>query len=361
MAFGDVIQSATGSDADPVTFASPVAAGNSIIVMARFRDDEGGAPSATDDDLNSGNYTRAFFVGDDADRYFEQWFYSGSIAGIPVVTFTGTTPRNWFLLEVEGAVALDQSSTDYSAADTTSWSIPAQTVAANSVSYAGYSSGFFTNLSGLDAAWTKEVDVTAGEVYRRADATSTSVTFTATSNNNSGYAAGWASYTQVATLQEIRKSSTFDIETTLSGTITTATLNSVNVADHITGQVGTTVNFAGAATDEITTSGEYTLTLGDGTGTENITVQVNVVGLASNTAKKDGGILASLSDIELEAFDATGTHIEQLTGLASNASAVMSPVDFSSTTGDVGDNLKISLYSPSSQVGITFTQALEAI
>lgn len=160
--------------------------------------------------------------------------------------------------------------------------------------------------------------------------------------------------------QEIRKSSTFDVETAL-GTITTATLNSVNVFDHVTGQVGTTVSFESAATDEIATSGEYTLTLGDGTGTEDITVQVNVVGLPSNTARKDGALLTSLTDLTLDAFNASGTLVKSLTGVTTNASGVISPVDLSDISEAVGDILKVSLHSATSDVGVTFEQPLELI
>lgn len=104
----------------------------------------------------------------------------------------------------------------------------------------------------------------------------------------------------------VRKSSTFDITTTL-GTITTATLNSVNVVDHVTRQVGTTVSFAGAATDEITTSGAYDLVLGDGVGTETITVQVNVFGVvpSDNPLKKDNVALASLANVQYRIISGT--------------------------------------------------------
>ena len=134
----------------------------------------------------------------------------------------------------------------------------------------------------------------------------------------------------------VRKSSTFDIETTL-GTITTATLNSVNVFDHVTGQVGTTVSFAGAATDEITTSGEYTLALGDGTGTENITVQVNVYGVApsNNPLQKDGAALASLTGVQLRitsGANLTGSELFYSGTATTDASGNLSNIDLSSTS-----------------------------
>lgn len=160
-----------------------------------------------------------------------------------------------------------------------------------------------------------------------------------------------------------RKGSTFDAETTLSGTVTAATLNSVDVSDHITGQTGTTVSFDGGLTAETTTSGEYDLVLTDDSADpdETIAVQVNVVGLPSNTAKKDGGLLISLTDLTLDAINASGTVVKQLTGITTDASGVISPVDLSDISEAVGDTLKVSLHSAASDVGVTFEQALENI
>lgn len=208
-------------------------------------------------------------------------------------------------------------------------------------------------LNGTSVFSTTNTDQTrAGKVYIR-------------TSSPEGPTSGWhfdrASLTNLAaSTPTFRKSSTFDIETTL-GTITTATLDGVNVFDHLTGQVGTTVSFAGAATDEITTSGEYDLVLGDGATTETIAVQVNVVGLPSNTARKDGGLLVSLTDLTLDAVNASGDVVKQLTGLTTNASGVISPVDLSDISEAVGDTLKVSLHSAASEVGVTFEQALENI
>jgi len=150
-----------------------------------------------------------------------------------------------------------------------------------------------------------------------------------------GYANAIRLVEEVATTPAFRKSSTFDVETTL-GTITTATLDAVNVFDHLTGQAGTTVSFAGAATDEITTSGEYTLTLGDGVGTENITVQVNVYGVApsNNPFQKDGSVLASLTGVQVRVTDGAnlnGTQLEYLPEATFDASGNLGNVDLSST------------------------------
>ena len=146
-----------------------------------------------------------------------------------------------------------------------------------------------------------------------------------------------------ASTPEIRKSSTFDIETTL-GTITTATLNAVNVFDHITGQAGTTVSFEGAATDEITTSGEYTLTLGDGSSTEDITVQVNIYGVApsNNPLQKDGSALASLTNVQVRVTDGAninGTELYYSGTATTDASGNLGNIDLSSTAAAVDDSV----------------------
>lgn len=166
-----------------------------------------------------------------------------------------------------------------------------------------------------------------------------------------------------ASTPEIRKSSTFDIETTL-GTITTATLNSVNVADHITGQAGTTVSFEGAATDEITTSGEYTLTLGDGATTEDITVQVNVVGLASFNINKDGADQGSLTDVEFIILTgAAGSRAinQQITGITTTAGGDTGTIEITDAALDVDDTITVVQQSPTVGGGLVHTATLELI
>lgn len=155
----------------------------------------------------------------------------------------------------------------------------------------------------------------------------------------------WFSAAASTPTQEIRKSSTFDIETAL-GTITTATLNAVNVFDHITGQAGTTVSFEGAATDEITTSGEYTLTLGDGTGTEDITVQVNVYGVvpSDNPWQKEGTALADLTNVQyrvVAGLDLNGTELFYTGTGTTNASGNIPTFDVSDSAADVDDTVHI--------------------
>lgn len=166
-----------------------------------------------------------------------------------------------------------------------------------------------------------------------------------------------------AVVPVVRKSSTFDIETTL-GTITTATLNSVNVADHITGQAGTTVSFGGAATDEIATSGEYTLTLGDGATTENITVQVNVVGLASFNINKDGADQGSLTDVEFIILTgAAGSRAinQQITGITTTAGGDTGTIEITDAALDVDDTITVVQQSPTVGGGAVHTATLELI
>lgn len=167
----------------------------------------------------------------------------------------------------------------------------------------------------------------------------------------------------VASTVTARKGATFDIETTL-GTITTATLNSVDVFDHITGQVGTTVSFEGAATDEITTSGQYTLTLGDGAGTENITVQVNVVGLASFNINKDGTDQGSLTDVEFIILTgAAGSRAinDQITGITTTAGGDTGPIEITDTALNVDNTITVVQQSPAVGGGVVHASTLVLI
>lgn len=158
----------------------------------------------------------------------------------------------------------------------------------------------------------------------------------------------------------IRKGSQFDVETALSGTVTAATLNGNAIT--VDSQTGTTVTLTDSD-GSIATSGEYDLVLTDDSADpdETITVQVNVVGLPTNTARKDGGLLTNLSDLTLDAVNASGTLVKQLTGITTDASGAISPIDLSDLSEAVGDTLKISLHSAASGVGVTFEQALELI
>lgn len=191
-----------------------------------------------------------------------------------------------------------------------------------------------------------------------------STTLAATGGQFYGYLNGGILTISAPAIPSFRKSSTFDIETTLSGTVTAATLNSVNVFDHVTGQVGTTVSFAGAATDEIITSGEYTLTLGDGTGTEDITVQVNAVGLASFNINKDGADQGSLTDVEFIILTgAAGSRAinQQITGITTTAGGDTGTIEITDAALDVDDTITVVQQSPTVGGGLVHTATLELI
>lgn len=141
------------------------------------------------------------------------------------------------------------------------------------------------------------------------------------------------------------------------GTITGVTLN----GNAITLDSQTVDDFTVTDSDgTITTSGTYDL-VATGDTVETIAVQVNVVGLPTNTAKKDGGLLTSLADLTLDAVNSSGTVVKQLTGLTTDAGGIISPVDLSDISEAIGDTLKVSLHSAAADVGVTFEQALEAI
>ena len=191
-----------------------------------------------------------------------------------------------------------------------------------------------------------------------------STTLAATGGQFYGYLNGGILTISAPAIPSFRKSSTFDIETGLSGTVTAATLNGVNVLDHVTGQAGTTVSFAGAATDEITTSGEYTLTLGDGTGTEDITVQVNVVGLASFNINKDGADQGSLTDVEFIILTgAAGSRAinQQITGITTTAGGDTGTIEITDAALDVDDTITVVQQSPTVGGGLVHTATLELI
>ena len=192
-----------------------------------------------------------------------------------------------------------------------------------------------------------------------------STTLAATGGQFYGYLNGGILTISAPAIPSFRKSSTFDIETTLSGTVTAATLNGVNVLDHVTGQAGTTVSFEGAATDEITTSGEYTLTLGDGSSTEDITVQVNVVGVipSNNPVQVDGTAQANLANVELRVSTTNsmnGTQVYYSSSETTDSSGNLRNIDLSSTAVSVDDPLQLSIKTSDGRSGI-FDETVELI
>lgn len=112
--------------------------------------------------------------------------------------------------------------------------------------------------------------------------------------------------------------------------------------DHVSSQAAGTISFAGAVTDEVATSGEVDLVLGDGTSTETYTVQVNVYGVvpSNNPLQKDGSALVRLTGVELLVADGANLNGSQLYYTATattDASGNLSNIDLSSTAALDGD------------------------
>jgi hypothetical protein len=144
-----------------------------------------------------------------------------------------------------------------------------------------------------------------------------------------------------------RKSSTFTATHTL-GTITTATLNAVNVFDHVSSQAAGTISFTGSVTDERTTSGVVDLVLGDGAATQTQTVQVNVFGVvpSNNPAQKDGSALASLTGIQIRitaGANLNGNQVYYSPTETTDASGNFSTLDVSTSAAVAADPVRMQV------------------
>jgi hypothetical protein len=144
-----------------------------------------------------------------------------------------------------------------------------------------------------------------------------------------------------------RKGSTFTATHTL-GTITTATLNAVNVFDHVSSQAAGTISFTGSVTDERTTSGVVDLVLGDGAATQTQTVQVNVFGVvpSNNPAQKDGSALASLTGVQIRVTDGAnlnGTEVYYSPTQTTDASGNFSTLDVSTSAAVAADPVRMQV------------------
>ena len=167
-----------------------------------------------------------------------------------------------------------------------------------------------------------------------------------------GFVAAGPDYTQ-------RKGSTFDVTHGL-GTITTATLNGNAVTVNTTG--AGTVNLTDSS--GIVTSGEYDLVLGDGTGTETYTVQLNVIGLPSFNINKDGADQTSLADVEFIALSgAAGSRavVDQVSDITTDANGDTGPIEFTELSLGIGDTVLIAQQSPTAAGGAIHSATLEAI
>ena len=160
-------------------------------------------------------------------------------------------------------------------------------------------------------------------------------------------ARAWAASGYGPSAPTLRKGSQFTAETTLSGTVTAATLNGQAIT--VDSQVGTTVTLTDSD-GSITTSGEYPLVLTDDSADpdETITVQVNVYGVApaNNPVQKDGAALASLTNVELRVSSGATLAGSQLyysgTG-TTDASGNLGNIDLSSTAAADTDPVLLSI------------------
>lgn len=165
------------------------------------------------------------------------------------------------------------------------------------------------------------------------------------SNSNLGGAASWGAdgYAIAAADYTQRKGSTFDISHGLT-TITTATLGGVAITINSTGTG--TVNLTD--TSGLTTSGVYDLVLGDGSGTETYTIQLNVYGIApsNNPVQKDGAPLTGLTNVELRISSGTtiaGSELFYTSTATTDGSGNLSVIDLSDTAVIDGDPVLFSI------------------
>lgn len=147
------------------------------------------------------------------------------------------------------------------------------------------------------------------------------------------------------TLPTLRKSSTFDIETELSGTVTDATLDGNAIT--VDSQDGTTVTLTDSD-GSITTSGEYDLVLTDDSADpdETITVQVDVYGVvpSDNPWQKDGSALTDLTDVQYRVVagaDLNGNELFYTATGATDASGNIPTFDVSDSAAEVDDTVHI--------------------
>jgi hypothetical protein len=182
--------------------------------------------------------------------------------------------------------------------------------------------------------------------------------------NDSG-AVSWAGGDAVAVPDYTqRKGSTFTATHTL-GTITTATLNAVNVFDHVSSQAAGAISFTGAVTDERTTSGVVNLVLGDGAATQTQTVQVNVFGVvpSNNPAQKDGSALASLTGVQIRitaGANLNGTQVYYSGTETTNASGNFSTLDVSTSAAVAADPVRMQVLTAAGD-SITSAETVELI
>jgi len=341
MAFGDVIQQADGASSDSITLPLPVAAGNTLVLIGRFRTFEGGLPTSVSDSVNAGDYQSVIAVGEATNTLRLGFFAFPNIsAGSPVITTTGTTAYRWLLVELQGALSSKISSgAGSNEAGGTTFTTASAEMPSGSISLGATIGAYDTSNFSPSAPWVQLVDGSAGnELHKRVNTTTETDNLSGTVSSSgfsvTPYSAAWASFTEAAVVPTLRKGSQFTVEETLAGTVTSATLNgnAITVDSH----VGTTVTLTDTGSG-ITTSGEYPLVLTDDTAaTETITVQVNVYGVApsNNPLQKDGAALASLTGVQVRITDGeniNGTELYYSGTATTDASGNLASIDLSST------------------------------
>lgn len=231
MAFGDIIQKTNGGSGDSATLTG-VGSGNSLVFISRYRAFESGFPTSVSDSLNSGSYEKFLTAGTEGSENVQGHFLSGSDAGTVVLSFSDATPYNWALFEIEGTIQVDVAQkTAISETAVSSVSVPSATVSADSFSVAAINySKALTNISGIDAGWTKEFDLVPIEFFHRKDSASSTVGLAGAMSQDSAYAAGWASFTESSASPTAPTIT--DINTTNEVTPgTTATLTGTNLTN----------------------------------------------------------------------------------------------------------------------------------
>jgi len=368
MAFGDIIQSNSGytpNDGEPALLSNATS-GNSILILAQYRVFEDGLPTSIADATNSGNYS-VVYSDEQAVTLAVMYAFPGTSGGPILITPTPSSAASfiWTIVEMEGEILLPATlSNSYDMGSTAAFDSGSHTIPANSVSIGGLvlRTGV-GSLTPSNADWGSYVVRNEGPVrkvwiYHRQDSSSSVATFDGVfDRTDEGIYTVFASFVGFQADYTARKGSTETITHTLTADgITTATLNGETVTIGTQSGQDADINF----TDTITTSGVYDLVLGDGVGTETYTVQYNVIGLSSNTLQKEGSALASLTDVELDIFDATGaTVLDTLTGITTDASGVTGPTIIA--TGAVDDTVRVSGYSDSAEIGFAYKATLELL
>jgi hypothetical protein len=203
MVFGDVVQTASGGIAN-TRVISNVQAGNTLLLFGIFRSFEGSEPTSVTDDVNAGSYAEIFDYGNAStnEPQISCYMLANTAAGATTVTTTGTTPFRWGLVEVKGVLVNSGVGTgNVVTANTNTVTAAAAVVPNNSVSFAGIDTQRTNaNLTPTQAGWEERVDFNSLEVKRQFVTTSASLNISGTKDDQaSGYAVGWAAFTQAVT------------------------------------------------------------------------------------------------------------------------------------------------------------------